>query len=71
MKQKLYIQGFHERLHQACLDTGLPKTEIARRCNFDRRILNPAPYTMMTPVYIARFCAVTGTDANWLLGVKR
>lgn len=71
MRQHLYIEGFHERLNKACLDTGLSKSEIARRCNFDRKTLYPYNQVMMSPVYIARFCAVTKTDANWLLGVKR
>ena len=71
MRQQLYIEGFHERLNDACHGTGLTKAEIARRCNFDRKTLYPPKHVMMSPVYIARFCAVTKTDANWLLGVTR
>ncbi len=71
MRKKLYIRGFRERLNEACLKSGLNKSEIARRCNFDRKTLHPKEYQMMSPVYIARFCAVTKTDANWLLGVTR
>ena len=71
MKSQTYIMGFHERLDKACKDSGISKAEIARRCGFARGILYPAPYQMMASVYIAKFCAVTHTDANWLLGVKR
>lgn len=64
MRQNLYIEGFHERLDTACKSTGLSKAEIARRCKFDRKTLYPPAHVMMSPVYIARFCAVTHTDAN-------
>ena len=71
MRQNTYIAGFHERLDKACHDSGLSKAEIARRAGFDRKSLHPKEHTMMTSAYIAKFCAVTGTDANWLLGVRR
>lgn len=71
MKKNTYIEGFHERLDTACLRTGLSKTEIARRAGFDRKTLHPMKHQMMGSAYIAKFCAVTGTDANWLLGVKK
>jgi hypothetical protein len=71
MKKNTYIKGFHERLDKACHNSGLSKAEIARRGGFDRKTLHPLPHQMMGSAYIAKFCAVTGTDANWLLGVKR
>ena len=71
MKQNTYIQGFHERLDKACHDSGLSKSEIARRAGFDRKTLYPLSHQMMGSAYIAKFCATTGTDANWLLGVTR
>lgn len=67
----MYIQGFRERLEQACYDTGLSKAEIARRCGFSRKILaDTSSLYMMRSGHLAKFCAVTGTDANWLLGIK-
>jgi hypothetical protein len=71
MRQNTYIEGFQERLQEACAKTGLSKAEIARQCNFDRKNFYPGQHVMMCPAYIARFCSFTGTDANWLLGVKR
>lgn len=71
MKKNTYIEGFHERLDVACKRTGLTKAEIARRSGFERKCLYPVEHQMMSPAYIAKFCATTGTDANWLLGVTR
>ena len=71
MKKHVYIEGFHERLDEACRKTGLTKAEIARRAGFDRKTLHPMSNQMMGSAYIAKFCVATGTDANWLLGVKR
>jgi len=65
-----YIEGFYERLNEACRRYGKTKVEIAKECGFDRKNLS-APYNnrMLSSGNLARFCALTGTDANWLLGV--
>lgn len=66
-----YLEGFYERVDEACRKSGLTKTEIARRAGFERRTLTPkADNWMMTLANAARLCAVTRTDANWLLGIK-
>lgn len=67
----IYIQGFRDRLDEACADSGLTKIEIARRCGFDRKVLFPSTGQMLTSGHVARFCAVTKIDANWLLGITR
>ena len=66
-----YLEGFYERVDEACRKSGLTKTEIARRAGFERRTLTPKHDNwMMTLANAARLCAVTRTDANWLLGIK-
>ena len=67
-----YIQSFNDRLEQACGKTGQDKATIARACGFSRKQLcrNHKDY-MMNSIDIAKFCAYTKTDANWLLGIKR
>lgn len=71
MKKKCYIEGFYERMDEACLNSGLSKNEIARRCGFNRKILTGVKENrMLSSGYLARFCVVTKTDANWLLGIK-
>ena len=71
MKQKIYIEGFADRIDEACAKTGLPKTVIAERCGFDRKQLSRWHQDgVMNGAYLARFCQVTKTDANWLLGIK-
>lgn len=64
------IYGFYERVDQACIESGFSKMKIARRCGFDRKILCPRD-GMMHATYIAKFCAVVGVSADWLLGLKR
>lgn len=71
MRNSRYIFGFRERLDEACYRTGLTKKEIAKRGNFDRKCLYPSQNDVMSSVNIAKFCAVTKTDANWLLGITR
>lgn len=67
----MYIQGFRERLEQACCESGMTKVEIAKRCGFDRKtLIGMNNNNMMHSGNLAKFCAVTGTDANWLLGIK-
>ena len=71
MRRLKFIEGFTEKLEEACQATGLPKTEIAKRCGFDRKqLMRMANPCVMNSFDVARFCAVTKTDANWLLGVK-
>lgn len=71
-KQKL-IEGFWDRVEEVVYNTGLSKCEIARRMGGERKLLitGKAENRMLSAGYVASFCAVTGTDANWLLGVRR
>ena len=69
MKKSIYIEGFYDRLDEACRRSGMTKNEIAIRCCFSRKVLYPG--RMMNSGYLARFCAVTNTSADWLLGLRR
>lgn len=64
------LRGFWDRLEDACIKSGMTKVEITRRMNVDRKVLYRGDDRDMNCLYVARFCAVTGTDANWLLGLK-
>lgn len=67
-----YIEGFYERLDEACHRYGKSKAAIAKQCGFDRKnLIAGHDNRMMCSGYVAKFCALTGTDANWLLGVNR
>lgn len=71
VKKSHSIEGFYDRVDQICQKSGLTKSEIARRAGFERRTLNATdPHWMMSSANVARLCAVTGADANWLLGIK-
>lgn len=69
MKKSIYIEGYYDRLDEACRRSGMTKNEIALRCCFSRKVLYPG--RMMNSGYLARFCAVTDTSADWLLGLRR
>ena len=65
------LQGFWDRIEEAVGRSGLTKAEITRRMHVERKVLWRGPDERdMNCLYVARFCAVTGTDANWLLGLK-
>ena len=71
MRTNKYIEGFNERIDEACIKSGLTKKEIARRAGFDRKTLSRMSQdNMMNSGALARFCNVTHSDANWLLGIK-
>lgn len=66
-KQKTLIEGFWDRANKVM--EGKSKKELARQIGCDRKTLY-GNYGTLSPVYLARFCVLTGTDANWLLGIK-
>lgn len=67
MKQRTRIEGFWQRMNAVM--AGKNKNELARRIGCNRKTLYGNDGTL-SPVYLARFCAITGTDANWLLGIR-
>lgn len=70
-RRKTYIEGFAERLDEACLKDGRSKVELARLCGFNRKsLMRGRDHMMMGSGDLAKFCQLTGTDANWLLGIK-
>ena len=74
MNKSVLVEGFWDRLDQACLKDGRTKTQIANACNFDRKVLYRSAAlhkVMMSSGYLARFCTETNTSADWLLGLRR
>lgn len=58
-------------MEEAVIRSGLTKAEITRRMRVERKVLyRGIDDRDMNCLYVARFCSVTGTDANWLLGLK-
>lgn len=62
-----HIRGMAERVDQVCFETGLTKSQICKQMGFDRKALYDT--SVFSVLKLARFCAVTGADANWLLGL--
>lgn len=69
-RTKILINGFWDRVDEVILSQELTKAEIARRMKCNRKTLY-ARDSAMNPLYLARFCTVTGADANYLLGIRR
>ena len=71
MMTNCYIYKYEERLEKAIEKSGLSKTQIATRCGIDRKCFYPYNHRMMTSGNLAKFCAVTGVSADWLLGLSK
>lgn len=68
--------GFWGRVEEAIADSGMTKSEIAKKMGVERKAL----YASNSPSGISRswhsgrlatFCKVTGVSADWLLGLSR
>lgn len=72
MKRRILIEGFWDRVDSVCYKSGLSKLEIARRIGCDRKTLMQSRMNgaMMNSGYLAKFCAVTGASADYLLGLR-
>lgn len=62
------IYGFWDRVDAASAASGKSKEQIARLMGCERKVLYARGGTMHA-VYLARFCAVTGVSADYLLGL--
>lgn len=69
--RSIYIQGYDERVHRAIVESGMTKLEVARKMGCDHKTVLPARGVMMNSWNLARFCAVTGVSADWILGLRR
>ena len=70
MRVKGHIEGFWDRIEVAVARSGMSKREITDRMCVNRKLLYGTDRENISSLYVAKFCAVTGTDANWLLGLK-
>lgn len=69
MNRHQQVEGLWERVEQVCFETGMTKPQLCKQMGFDRKSLYDS--SGFSVLKLARFCAVTGTDANWLLGLSR
>ena len=67
-RTKSLIDGFWDRFNLVCKESGLTKVELAKRIGCKRTTLYDSGY-MLTTLYLARFCTITHTSADWLLGI--
>lgn len=69
MNRHQRVEGLQERVDQVCFETGMTKPQLCKQMGFDRKALYDS--SGFSTLKLARFCAVTGADANWLLGLSR
>lgn len=69
MKRATMIYGFWERIEQVIAADGRTKEQLAELMGCERKVLYNRGGAMHA-TYIARFCAVTGASADYLLGLK-
>lgn len=67
-RKRSLIEGFWSRIDKVLQDNNISKSQVAKLMGCDRKTIYQREGTM-NPLYIAKFCAVTGADANWLLGI--
>jgi hypothetical protein len=66
------IEGMWDRIDEVILDSGLTKSEIARRCGFSRNILaDRSAGRMLSLGALASFCSTMNVSADYILGIKR
>ena len=68
MNRSARVEGLQERVDQVCFESGLTKPQLCKQMGFDRKSLYDS--SGFSVLKLARFCAVTGADANWLLGLS-
>ena len=71
MNRRFKIEGYEDRLKLAITASGMTKYEIAKRMGVDRKVFCHSRDAQMNSGTLARFCAVTGESADWLLGLKK
>ena len=72
MKRYPLIDGFWERFEEACMRSGMSKDEIARKMGCGRNtLIATSGHCGIHITYLAKFCALTGTSADWLLGLSK
>lgn len=69
MKKRGYVEGFWDRINVAVRQSGLSKREITDRMGVERKLLYGTDRANISALNLAKFCAITGTDANWMLGL--
>lgn len=72
MNRRIVIEGFNERLELAIAESGMNRSEIARMMGMNRKVLIPSTTgCQMSLGPLAKFCAITGVSADWMLGLRR
>lgn len=71
MNHRTKCEGLTNRLRNAVLNSGLTAREIQKRAGISKSTYyGHMKGKAMTEFYIARYCAVLGISADWLLGLK-
>lgn len=69
MNKAVKIQGYEDRVREAVELSGLTFSEIALRMDRRRQLFYTG--TQMNLGNLAKFCAITGVSADYILGLSR
>lgn len=69
MNKAVKIQGYEDRVREVMKLSGLSIVETARRMSCDPKVFHSGH--QLNSGHLARFCAVTGCSADYILGLSR
>ena len=69
MKDPEVIKRYNYRITEAVIKCGMTKQQIAEKMNVDYKMLC-CNGTMMNSYNLAKFCKVTGSSADYILGLR-
>ena len=67
MNRSFPVEGLRNRIKLVCEEIGKSQNQVAEECGFERKAMYSDTWHAGR---LKRFCEVTGTDANWLLGIR-
>lgn len=67
MNKSYPVPGLQQKIKLVCKEINRSLISVASECGFERKAMFTDSWSAGR---IKRFCEVTGTDANWLLGIR-
>lgn len=65
------VYGLWDRIDEVISESGLSKSEVARRCGFSRNVLASESLNQMPSAGIlAKFCSTMEVSADYILGLS-
>ena len=69
MNRSIKIQGYEDRVRKVIYDSGMSIKEVSRQMDCDSKMFYNGH--QMNLGNLAKFCAITGCSADYILGLRR